>query len=109
VIYCESLTAVLVYAVAAFGFAFIVGHSRISLPARALMQTVGERLLPIAALPFRFVLMLIECPACLGFWEGLAYALAFHPSWASWWELALFTSGSNFLLGRFSRLIPDED
>lgn len=99
---------------AAFGFAFIVGHSKISLPVR-------QRLDP--GVPLRgwgdalrvLFLVLIECPACIGFWFGAIAQLAalltghsgFFQSVPAAFSVVLTgcaTSGSNFILARISRL-----
>ena len=84
------------YLLAAFGVAFTVGHSEITLGAREALDRRG-----IVA---RWVVRLMECPACLGFHLGWIYALAvgseFHPV-----TLAFLTCGSNFILGRLTGLI----
>jgi len=97
-----SLVFFVAFLLAQFGLAYIVGHSEISLPWRTLLarSQYGERLVKF-----------VECPACFGFWAGAAF-----------WEMGLpdaqphvavfrfffwgcVVSGSNFLLGRLSRLI----
>jgi hypothetical protein len=85
---------------AAFGFAFVVGHSKISLGVRVLLAGTPERKVDIerAAVPYElgheksvtviatktvpavrplvpvvgpFLVALAECPGCLGWWLGL--------------------------------------
>lgn len=53
----------LAYFAAEFGLWFVVGLSGISRPFR-----IGLEKLPAGT----FFVSLIECPACLGFWEGMA-------------------------------------
>jgi hypothetical protein len=73
------------HALAAMGLAWIVGHSAISLP----LRTALHRRSP-------FLVELLECPGCFGFWTGLAVGLVQDP----WWALpfALFTSATNTIL-----------
>ena len=118
-----------IYLVGAFGFAYIAGHSTISLPLRATLGGIpaeksidenGRERVTRYAIPGalgragEWLVSLIECPACLGFWFGLGAAvIGFAEStrpgwlhlglWSIWW--GLLTSGSNFILGRFTRLI----
>lgn len=106
------------YAIAAFGLAYIVGHSAISLPFRMAVDP-GEQLRGPSDALRAYFLVLVECPACFGFWTGLfggmLYAAADGPQypregvlakvlWAV--GLALFTTGSNFILARLTNLIP---
>ena len=130
----------ILFLLAAFGLAYIAGHSTISLPFRKWMggtpfrvRVKGEviegvspddaKLLDGAMLvpakpgalgPFGdFLTTLIECPACFGFWIGLAAGLtgfvAFPTSELSGfaWPMTLgcITAGSNFALSRLTRLI----
>jgi hypothetical protein len=111
------MLGLLIYTVAAFGLAYIVGHSRISLPFRIALDP--EKLeTPRDALR-AWLLMLIECPACFGFWEGLFAGMLYaaldgplYPRegalakmlWAV--GLALYSCGANFILARFTDLIP---
>jgi hypothetical protein len=94
----------IVYTVAAFGLAYIVGHSRISRPVRLALWDVGG----FWAQTF---VTLLECPACFGFWIGLAMGLAaFNCNVLPWPAILAFpfyTTGMNFLLGRATGLITD--
>lgn len=92
------------YTVAAFGFAYVVGHSRISRPVRLALWDVGG--------PFvRLFVELLECPACLGFWIGGVTGVVLYvngPLPLPFVAIAPFyTSGANFLLGRATGLISD--
>jgi hypothetical protein len=92
-----------VYSFAAFGLAYIAGHARISLPIRQAWQDAG-----LSA----FLLELVECPACFGFWIGVGATVA-----AIWLGadtplvalLPFYTSGSNYVLGRATGLIAREE
>lgn len=100
-----ALTGWLTYTLAAFGLAFVLGHAKVSLGLRGF---VHENLGWIG----RFLVELIECPACLGFWIGLCYGFLFHPPFVPPGThgvvvLALATAGSNFILGRKSGLIRE--
>jgi hypothetical protein len=96
--------SLVLYSITAFGFAYVVGHSVISRPAREIIAVWSETLIT-----------LIECPACLGFWTGLVFGLglAFGPSaaifpgpaWLIPSVLAFYTAGSNFILGRLTGLM----
>jgi hypothetical protein len=90
-----------VHTLAAFGLAYVVGHSVIT-------RSLREWIAGDESSRMRFyVITLLECPACLGFWMGLAYALAFeyHPLLA-----ALYVCGTNFIIGRATGLVrhPEE-
>lgn len=62
---------------ASFGLAFALGYGKITLPFRMFLQKAsepptyhwGRRLIAFGA---RWLLALLECPACLAFWIGLA-------------------------------------
>jgi hypothetical protein len=94
-----------VYTVAAFGLAYVLGHAVIT-------QGIREALYQRGAL-LAWLVILLECPACCGFWTGWFASLVFMvPPWdLSWPSLrvagaaALYTAGSNFLLGRATKLV----
>lgn len=98
-----SITNVIIYAVAAFGLAYILGHAVISQGAREALWERGN-----AA---RAIVMLLECPACCGFWIGLIVgAMDFvfydvHDMARRGFLAACFTAGSNFILGRLTKLV----
>lgn len=90
------------YSVAAFGLAFIVGHSKVSLAPRKWMVKKG-----VAGW---WLVQLLECPACWGFHTGWIYWLVAKPDFApGWFHLALFTTGSNFLLTKLSGLEGEDE
>lgn len=106
----------LVFLLGAFGLAYIVGHSTISLPLRILLggtkavvetEYVTSAVRPGAFGPAgEFLCELVECPACFGFWTGLISGLTlFSFSLAASFGLGLVVSGSNFIIGRLTRLI----
>lgn len=104
------MTHLIAYLLAAFGLAYIVGHSAISLPIRNWIAPYGAKMIS----PLRtFVVALAECPACIGFWIGgfvwtFDLAALSNVVTFSALEFALMTSGSNFVLGRLTGLIKDE-
>jgi len=122
----------IVYTVAMFGLAYIVGHSAISLPFRTwlggtppkeslnvgLNGTANPMITPGKAGALGplgdFLCALIECPACFGFWCGLLLGFVglifppaelelVHHTWPV--MLGCYTAGSNFALSRLTRLI----
>lgn len=98
------MTDLVCYCLAAFGLAYIVGHAKISLFFRVLIggtPSGGKPLIPVVG---PFLVDLVECPACFGFWEGLAYGWITTNFVGGLW-FGCLTSGSNFLLGRFTKLI----
>lgn len=61
------MTTLTLYFLAAFGLAYIVGHSVISMPLRAFIAGPPDK-------PRRFfatLIELVECPACFGTWIGI--------------------------------------
>jgi hypothetical protein len=108
----------LFYFAAAFGLAYIVGHSAISVgfrrwlggtPAKFGVDQSYEPAKPGAFGPFGdFICSLIECPACFGFWTGLAGSFILEPlltPFLLWCFInACATSGVNFILARATRL-----
>lgn len=99
-----------VYVVAAFGLAYIVGHARITFPFRLVLGG-DETTKPAVPVLGPFFIEMLECPACFGFWEGLLAGALWVPGpktlSAFAWCVALgcATSGTNFILGRITRLI----
>lgn len=101
------------WTLAQFGLAYIVGHSAISLPFRVALapekvETVGDSVRT-------FVVTMLECPACFGFWAGAGVAalgcwqypgLVLLPAYVMAPAMALATSGSNYLLSRLAGLVP---
>lgn len=102
------LLTLFVYVNAAFGFAYIAGHSKISLPFREWIDPGGEINSYGKALR-AFLLALIECPPCLGFWTGVAAYFLVPKGTIGVVTLALFTASTNFIIGRATNLIPKEE
>jgi hypothetical protein len=67
---------VIAYVFASFGLAFALGYGKITLPLRSFLEKFsepptyhwGRRAIAFGA---RWLLALLECPACLAFWLGL--------------------------------------
>ena len=104
--------ALLVYTVSAFGLAYIVGHSKISLPFRQAWADTSMNVTGVSYALRTFILDLVECPACFGFWIGLGAAIygvvsGSYPH-VFLFVLPLYTSGSNYIIGRMTGLIREE-
>ena len=91
------------YCLTAFGLAFVVGQSKISLPFRVALAKAG----PVGL----FLVELLECPGCFGFWCGIAYSFTAHgrgltlwapPLWAGTIALGLFTCATNMVLNHYA-------
>lgn len=100
--------ALVVYSIATFGVAFVLGHSTITLPIR---ERIAESHAPLAAV----FLALIECPACASWWVGLAVGfigLLVAPPSYGWWPVALplvaafYSAGSSYILARLTGITP---
>jgi hypothetical protein len=103
----------IIYALAAFGLAYIVGHSAITLAPREWLigQRVGEKVGFVLATR-EWIVDMIECPACFGFWTGAVASLVGWvpfpldaPAWACAFTWGLFTAGTNYVLARITNLI----
>jgi len=94
---------------AAFGLAAVLGHSRITLSFRILLagSKPGEpELKPLIPVVGPWFIELIECPMCLGVWEGFWFVVLQDYSALGAAVLAgCAVAGSNFILGRVTRLI----
>lgn len=102
-----------VYTIAAFGFAYALGFSHISLPLRFwLGDLIGTSRIAV------WTLRLVECPACVGWHIG------FWGTWLAGWLnvqwlfgrgffiallAAFYTCGTNLLLARVMGLVETED
>lgn len=110
------LVSLVAYLLGAFGVVFVVGFSGISLPMRKAIAP--KHLLSWGDLFRQWLISLLECPACLGFWIGLCWGLT-DPKWVAGHHrlvsmvlCAFATSGGMFLLGRWTGLIaldPPQD
>lgn len=68
----------LVYAFAAFGFAYIMGMAKVSFPIRSLLLRLSQW--AWYTRPFGWLVDLLQCPMCLGFWTGVVAAVRFDVS-----------------------------
>lgn len=94
-----SWTTLWVISIAAFGTAYIAGHAKISL-------FIRQWLFDTKFKPFRYLVELIECPACLGFWLGvIGWLVRPNPTVSDALIAGCFVSGSNALLGFWSGLM----
>jgi hypothetical protein len=110
------------YVFAAFGLAYIVGHSVISRPIRNIIaggfidgsgSYYPNSDPPQPTHPWRSALVdILECPACFGFWTGLFAGCArFTPFDVPDYYIVnaivwgVFTSGTNYTLAKFTRLL----
>lgn len=121
------MTQMLLFWLASFGFAFVVGHSKISLPLRQWLggwvessavpdvssgEVHGHITTHRPAVPVLgpFLVALAECPGCLGWWLGAAavstglVSLPFS-FWVSVAVCAFATSAVNLLLARWVGLV----
>lgn len=120
-----------IFTFAAFGFCWAVGHSKPTLPLRTWLARATEvqhndihlgetddRQVMVAdpSLPAggRYVaawllLVLMECPACLGFHVGwIAHVTGRVHVFSSWYMAAFYVCAINFILGKFTGLIVEE-
>lgn len=118
------------YIFASFGFAFVAGHSKISLPLRNWLSYASSLHLdddkietanaigypkPIRWLA-EWILSLLECPACLAFWLGAAAIFTplgdmipmGTPALVSALALGLANCGAVLTLGLLTKLIKTE-
>lgn len=116
----ETMTVLLVFLLANFGFAYIVGFARISASLRELLSPYMKENDPTELAPgvvnaarYWFV-SLLECPACLNWWTGGALGPMLGPilgirfcpnNLGEFLIWACATSGSSFVLARLTRLI----
>lgn len=99
------------YSISVFGFCWVIGASKITLPPRNLLNNLAApttRQKPLRVVS-SFLLSLVECPACLGFWVGLVVGFQICAQLGQPRLLAIalgfYTTGVNFLLGRATGLI----
>lgn len=113
-------TFLVIYALISFGFAYITGHALITRSVRewAYDFGIGSKLHPVEENavvkpgsvyahklhPLRWLVLLLECPACLGWWIGFAAGYYFN-GWPLALAASLFTTSTNFLFGRATGLI----
>jgi hypothetical protein len=99
------------FTMACFGLVYCIGHSVVSLPVRRWIA--GDP--PKMAGPRFWLITLIECPACLGFWIGFVagwfgyvpilvlLSPLHHPILAIAW--GLYIAGTNYVLAKLTALI----
>lgn len=93
-------------AFAAFGIAWVLGHSKITLAFRYwLGGSVAENKPPKFGRFGYWAISLIECPACLGFWTGLIYAFAVGEQWRFALTRAFACLVSNMLLSHALKIV----
>lgn len=99
--------SLLLFFLASFGLAFVLGHSKITLPFRTWLGGAPDGN-PRPAVPGLgpWIVMLLECPACLGFHFGWAVVVWGPPlgvPFTFWWAVAVMscaTSAVNLLLAK---------
>lgn len=104
------MIAILIYCLVTFGANWGAGHAELSYPARLL---ISGRDRPKSFLrPLRaWLLKLLECPGCLGFWLGVVAVatelapMEFPHSVGGAVACGLFTSASNLLLAKYVGLL----
>lgn len=95
-----------IHTLACFGFVFIAGHSKISLPLREWLSRRANRNDSAA----QFSLALIECAACLSFHVGwatslLGFRLGLGYLWLDAAVLAFYSCGTSLILGKFVGIV----
>jgi hypothetical protein len=100
---CLRLWPVVVFvALSCYGFAWVIGSAKISVGLRGRLNAASLRLhqnkKETASRYVMFVLDLIECPGCLGFWEGVVLSAALQFQWLQILATGLAVATSNLLL-----------
>lgn len=100
------MIALTIYVFAAFGLAYIVGHSTITKSIREWMFNRGaESRWLIAAIVSRTFILMIECPACLGFHVGWIVGWRCDLGFVDAITLGFFTAGTNLVLGKITQIM----
>ena len=97
------MISLVVYSLTSFGFAWVIGFSKISYPIRL---HLGEHKVFLNG----WLLALMECVGCVGFHLGwISYFFGLAPKGISeWWVAGFFTAGSNLILAKFAGLLDSE-
>lgn len=131
------MLTMLCYVIAAFGLAYVLGHSIITKKPRewAYALGFGRKLVPVEPnevikhgshafahrfYPLRWLVELIECPMCCGwhsgFWFWILFVIRYPPDGIHYvpsvdipigFIVGFFTAGSNFILGRATGLVDN--
>ncbi len=109
----SGMVELLFYTFAAFGFCWGVGGSTLTRPVRESIAKTAQRTrddgLSFEPFVLSALLQLAECPACLGFWTGIACGAAL----AGWHfrlsiiAVGFYTAGVNYVIGRLTGLIAE--
>lgn len=128
------MIALVLYYLAAFGLAYVLGHSRISYPFRMVLgglaapdaTTITELadrkrakldlhwdVKPIVPVVGPILIEMIECSACFGVWIGGVIGWFMPPfveeitgtRWVSIVVMALSTAASNLILAKHTKLL----
>lgn len=123
---------------AAFGLSFVIGYSKLTLAIREWLATpvklkqlevvekipIGENSANVIGHPVRpplavaqWTLALMECPACLGwhvgFWMSIVVSVQAQAHWtqaiADAIMFGFLITGTNYFLGRVTKLIRDDE
>lgn len=86
----------ILWTISVFGFAYVIGHSQISLTFREWLARQRFGL---------FLVQLLECPACSSFHVGWVIALAHVGLLPNPFMSAFYFSGASFILARLTGLI----
>ncbi len=95
------MIAIITWAIAAFGLAWGIADSKLTYPFRVAWADTQKSTFAV------WFLWLIECPACLGVWQGLGgYFLGITP-FTSWYFAAFFTCASNLILAKYVGMMDE--
>lgn len=114
---------IMFYTVVAFGLAYCLGASKLSLLWRSPLAALAKAgrlagtdpLKLVSGAVAAFFLALIECPACTGFWIGVAFArhdlareLLGGSLWITGWLWGFWTVATNLILARLAGITAQE-
>ena len=106
----DNLVSLIAVTFATFGFAYIVGYSQISFPFRVWLgrpQKAAKRSAKMYGLR-RYLVDLLQCPACISFHVGLWLLLAAFMLGLFSWNLVflpLYLTGTSYILAKYTELI----
>lgn len=106
------MSTLFLYTFAAFGLAYIVGHARVSLPVREYLAPTPDVRPPWGGFG-TWLVSGMECVACMGFHIGFWTEMVMPTSGLlvegsrplSALALATYTTGANFILGKYTKLL----